>query len=361
MKNSSKTLLSLIALTGSVFSQTASSLVSIPAPTSGSHQFTQNGKPSDLSLCTYEICFMDESGRLKIEPVAAGSMSAIIHQASQPDQEKYLVFYPVGQERNPNARRVLRNRYLVTLSEDADLDAVKERCGMKSIQRARAGSNIAVCEEESAGRVLAQLTNVLSDPEIVTAEPLFARKRFKRAIPTDPFYSNEGADARPDGIYQWYLNNVGANGGTPGIDINLEAAETVAATARQLGVETMALKADVGDVSEIDQMIAAVVAKFGGLDVIVNNAGVTRAAYIMDLTEQDWDWMHRVNAKGVFFCLQGAARQMIVQGGGGRIINIASIAGRARATRVDRVSNPSATPVIVLPRIIPSSGKANCG
>ncbi|MEJ6717469.1 MAG: S8 family serine peptidase [Akkermansiaceae bacterium] len=224
MKNSSKTLLSLIALTGSVFSQTASSLVSIPAPTSGSHQFTQNGKPSDLSLCTYEICFMDESGRLKIEPVAAGSMSAIIHQASQPDQEKYLVFYPVGQERNPNARRVLRNRYLVTLSEDADLDAVKERCGMKSIQRARAGSNIAVCEEESAGRVLAQLTNVLSDPEIVTAEPLFARKRFKRAIPTDPFYSNEGADARPDGIYQWYLNNVGANGGTPGIDINLEAA-----------------------------------------------------------------------------------------------------------------------------------------
>jgi NAD(P)-dependent dehydrogenase (short-subunit alcohol dehydrogenase family) len=114
-------------------------------------------------------------------------------------------------------------------------------------------------------------------------------------------------------------------------DINLEAAETVAATARQLGVEAMALKADVGDVSEIDQMIAAVVAKFGGLDVIVNNAGVTRAAYIMDLTEQDWDWMHRVIAKGVFFCLQGAARQMIVQGGGGRIINIASIAGRGFA------------------------------
>ena len=114
-------------------------------------------------------------------------------------------------------------------------------------------------------------------------------------------------------------------------DINLEAAETVAATARQLGVEAMALKADVGDVSEIDQMIAAVVAKFGGLDVIVNNAGVTRAADIMDLTEQDWDWMHRVNAKGVFFCLQGAARQMIVQGGGGRIINVASIAGRGFA------------------------------
>ena len=67
---------------------------------------------------------------------------------------------------------------------------------------------------------------------------------------------------------------------------------------------------------------------FGSLDIIVNNAGVTRAADIMELTEDDWDRIHRVNAKGVFFCLQVAARQMIKQGGGGRIINIASIAGK---------------------------------
>ena len=114
------------------------------------------------------------------------------------------------------------------------------------------------------------------------------------------------------------------------VDINAEAAETVAATVRQHGVEAMAVTADVGDVAAIDRMIADVVGEFGSLDVIVNNAGVTRVAYIMDLTEQDWDWMHRVNAKGVFFCLQGAARQMIAQGGG-RIINIASIAGRGFA------------------------------
>ena len=79
-------------------------------------------------------------------------------------------------------------------------------------------------------------------------------------------------------------------------------------------------------------MVARIVAEFGRLDVIVNNAGVTRYAYIMDLTEADWDRIHRVNAKGVFFCLQRAAREMIRQyesdGSGGRIINMASISGR---------------------------------
>ena len=79
-------------------------------------------------------------------------------------------------------------------------------------------------------------------------------------------------------------------------------------------------------------MVARTVAEFGRLDVIVNNAGVTRYAYIMDLTEADWDRIHRVNAKGVFFCLQRAAREMIRQyesdGSGGRIVNMASISGR---------------------------------
>jgi len=115
-------------------------------------------------------------------------------------------------------------------------------------------------------------------------------------------------------------------------DINLDAAEAVTKSVEQQGVEGLALQADVGDVGEINQMVASAVEKFGKLDVIVNNAGVTRAGDIMDLNEEDWDWIHRVNAKGVFFCLQAAARQMITQadGGlpGGRIINMASIAGR---------------------------------
>ena len=97
----------------------------------------------------------------------------------------------------------------------------------------------------------------------------------------------------------------------------------------------IAIEADCGDVASIDRMIAQAVAGLGRLDVIVNNAGVTRFADIMDLTEADWDCIHRVNAKGVFFCLQRAAREMIRQfetdGSGGRIINIASISGRGYA------------------------------
>lgn len=118
-------------------------------------------------------------------------------------------------------------------------------------------------------------------------------------------------------------------------DIDLDAAKAVTMGVEQSGAAGLALQADVGDVGEINQMIASVVDHFGKLDVIVNNAGVTRASDIMDLTEHDWDRIHRVNAKGVFFCLQAAARQMIAQadGGnsGGRIINIASIAGRGFA------------------------------
>lgn len=113
-------------------------------------------------------------------------------------------------------------------------------------------------------------------------------------------------------------------------DIDGAAAQKIADAAAEFQTKTMALQADVGNVEEIDRMISRTVDEFGRLDIIVNNAGVTRRAYIMDLTEEDWDRIHRVNAKGVFFCLQRAARTMIAQGEG-RIINIASIAGRGYA------------------------------
>jgi NAD(P)-dependent dehydrogenase (short-subunit alcohol dehydrogenase family) len=97
------------------------------------------------------------------------------------------------------------------------------------------------------------------------------------------------------------------------------------------GNRGLAIEADCGEVASIEAMITRVVAEFGRLDIIVNNAGVTRFGYIMDLTEADWDRIHRVNSKGVFFCLQRAAKEMIAQKSGGRIINIASISGRGYA------------------------------
>lgn len=110
-------------------------------------------------------------------------------------------------------------------------------------------------------------------------------------------------------------------------DIDAANVETLKSEIEAKGRRAIAIGADVGDVAEIDRMVRETVAAFGKLDVIVNNAGVTRRAHIMDLTEADFDKINRVNTKGVFFCMQRAAEQMIRQGGG-RIINMASIAGK---------------------------------
>jgi NAD(P)-dependent dehydrogenase (short-subunit alcohol dehydrogenase family) len=111
------------------------------------------------------------------------------------------------------------------------------------------------------------------------------------------------------------------------VDIDKAAAEKTAAEVAALGRKSLAIATDVGDLASIDQMVGAVTGAFGHIDVLVNNAGVTRRAYIMDLTEADWDRIMRVNGKGVFFCLQRVARDMIPRRSG-VIVNVASIAGK---------------------------------
>ena len=111
-------------------------------------------------------------------------------------------------------------------------------------------------------------------------------------------------------------------------DIDAAAVEDTAIAVKALGRESLAVPADMGNVDDIDRMIGQAKDTFGRIDIMVNNAGVTRYIYIMDVLEEDWDRIHRVNAKGVFFGMQRAAREMIDQGTGGRIINIASIAGK---------------------------------
>jgi NAD(P)-dependent dehydrogenase (short-subunit alcohol dehydrogenase family) len=105
------------------------------------------------------------------------------------------------------------------------------------------------------------------------------------------------------------------------------ASDKVKDRVAELGGAAFGVTADVGDLGEIDRMVSTVVAHFGQLDVMVNNAGVTRRCAFMDIDEALWDQVHRVNAKGVFFCLQRAAQEMIPRQQG-VIINIASIAGR---------------------------------
>jgi NAD(P)-dependent dehydrogenase (short-subunit alcohol dehydrogenase family) len=132
-------------------------------------------------------------------------------------------------------------------------------------------------------------------------------------------------------------------------DIDPAAAQKTAGDAA--GNRGLAIEADCGDVGSIDQMIARVTRELGRIDIIVNNAGVTRFSYIMDLTEADWDRIHRVNAKGVFFCLQRAAKEMIAQKSGGRIINIASISGRGYAGASNAAYAASKGAVIALTKM----------
>jgi 2-dehydro-3-deoxy-D-gluconate 5-dehydrogenase len=109
------------------------------------------------------------------------------------------------------------------------------------------------------------------------------------------------------------------------VDVNLEAAETSAARLSEAGWAVQAVQGDVRSATDIAAMVRSVVERHGGLDIWVNNAGVYPACPIVDLAEEVWDRVLSINLKGTFLCSQAAARQMIAQGRGGVIINIASI------------------------------------
>ncbi|HEX2888623.1 L-iditol 2-dehydrogenase [Vineibacter terrae] len=104
--------------------------------------------------------------------------------------------------------------------------------------------------------------------------------------------------------------------------------EPASALAGRLGGAAMALPLDVASRASIDATVATVAAQAGGIDILVNNAAVFDLAPIIEVSERSWDLLFAVNVKGLFFMLQAVARQMIAQGRGGKIINMASQAGR---------------------------------
>lgn len=108
-------------------------------------------------------------------------------------------------------------------------------------------------------------------------------------------------------------------------DIDLAAAERAAA---EIGAGAYAVALDVTDQASIDAAVDAAVARTGGIDILVNNAAVFDLAPIAEITRASYDRLFAINVAGTLFTLQTVARRMIAQGRGGRIINMASQAGR---------------------------------
>jgi meso-butanediol dehydrogenase/(S,S)-butanediol dehydrogenase/diacetyl reductase len=117
-------------------------------------------------------------------------------------------------------------------------------------------------------------------------------------------------------------------------DLDGTAAERVAAEVERAGGRARGSRVDVTVGADAERMVDDAVAAFGGrLDILVNNAGVGAVAPLLETDEQSWDLVMDVNAKGVLLCSQAAARRMIEQGEGGRIINNASGAGKVAPGR----------------------------
>ena len=108
-------------------------------------------------------------------------------------------------------------------------------------------------------------------------------------------------------------------------DINLDAAR---ASAEQIGDGAYAVHLDVARQDSIDDAFAAVIQAEGKLDILVNNAALFDAAETVDISRESFERLYAVNVAGTLFCMKAAARQMILQGHGGKIINMASQAGR---------------------------------
>lgn len=108
-------------------------------------------------------------------------------------------------------------------------------------------------------------------------------------------------------------------------DILLEEADK---TANEIGENAMAVQVNVTSLESINRMVETVVSRFGRIDVLVNNAAVFDMGPFVEITEASYDKIFSVNVKGLLFAMQAVSRQMIEQGYGGKIINMASQAGR---------------------------------
>ena len=122
-------------------------------------------------------------------------------------------------------------------------------------------------------------------------------------------------------------------------DVDAATGEEAAEAIQARGGDAIFVACDVGDKAQVDALVESAVAAFGCLDCVIANAGIVHACDFLDLAEDDFDRVIRVNLKGVFLTGQAAARQMAAQGTGGTIINMSSINAV--------LAIPSITPYIV--------------
>jgi 3-oxoacyl-[acyl-carrier protein] reductase len=101
--------------------------------------------------------------------------------------------------------------------------------------------------------------------------------------------------------------------------------EATVAELREKGVRAAYFKVDVSSLAQVEQAVATVVKEMGGIDNLVNNAGITRDKLLLRMSEEEWDQVIRVNLKGVFTCTKTVIRHMLKKGG--NIVNISSIIG----------------------------------
>ncbi len=109
-------------------------------------------------------------------------------------------------------------------------------------------------------------------------------------------------------------------------DILIDEAKKTAAEIEKLGVKAIAVKTDVSNAEDVKDLIRTTKDTFGSVDILINNAGITRDSLSMRMSEADWDIVLDVNLKGSFLCAQAASKIMMKQKFG-RIVNIASVSG----------------------------------
>src|SRR5258705_6443736 len=111
------------------------------------------------------------------------------------------------------------------------------------------------------------------------------------------------------------------------VDLDQPRGERVAGSIKAAGGDAELFLADVSKGSDVAALVKAVVARFGRIDILVNNVAISDNKSIFDITEEEWDRVIAVTLKSQFLMSKHVAQQMVAQGGGGRIVNVGSTSG----------------------------------